>query len=260
MLINILNRVFYSDNDAGGSNDNASDGRPIITEASQTVDTSKIQARLDALEQENQNLKKSLQEKDRDNKIKKAEKDGKLKDELDATSQRLADEQAKREALEKAVRDRINKNIERLPQEMQDDIALVKDDLPIHKLEALVDKRLDAVVKAPPKKDDGDNKPAKPMAGAPPMPGVHGDNKRDERGHELHPETVSVLRHQSVRKSVYDTAKFLGVDSNGVFGWQRGDDQTENKDAFMQLLRDTTYQPRGRPTEDGLLSRIIKKG
>lgn len=217
-------------------------------------------ARLKALEDDNAKLKAEADKRERDSRARKAADDGKLKEELDRANAEREKYATDLKAYEKSTKDRIDRTIAKLPKEQQEEIELIKSDLSLVKLEALVDKRFEAFSKATPADDKEKPKPgdpAKPIA--PGTPGVKSDPSKPHQGHEIHAETKEVLKHTFATPQTIEMAKNLGVDSIGKFGWQRTDDEAQNKVNFINLLNSIRAVPIGAPDDSALYGRVLKK-
>lgn len=228
----------------------------------------KATARLRAAEEENAKLRADLEKRERDEKASKAAKEGKLKEELDRTNAELAKMQETNKSLAKAARDRVERLIERLPKADQEEIALVKGDLPYDKLEALVERRLTANAAAGGAKGEAAKegeaskdatKAGEKTPNAPATPGIKGSSKAPDVGHEIHPETKSVMQKVFAQPEQYEIAKHLGVDSSGKFGWERTDNEDESKANFIHLLNSIAVGPTGPAREQHAYDRVLKK-
>jgi len=184
---------------------------------------------------------------------KKAEEDGKLKEELEkanAEKTRLAEE---KEAMETALRERVDRNLAKLPKEVQEEIGEVREHLPLAKLDALIEKRLGATTTTT-KPDD-----KKPTGKAPPPAGIKGADSTGMAGHQIHAETKETLQQLYVKPRTMKMTEELGVDSAGKFGWGRTDDQNKNTANFIDLMNRIKFIPVGAPSEDAVYDRVLKK-
>lgn len=244
------------DPDDGGDDDPPQDdGEPQKTEA---------EKELERVLEENRRLKddakKSAAAKrksEADKRTKKAIEDDKLKDELLKREEELEKERDAREALEQAARDRVDRAINKLPKEAQEEIALVRDDLPLSKLEALVERKS---TPAAADNQDDKNKGGKPASGGkPPTIGIGGNDRRERKGkHELHPETVDVIKEIGGPDQLR-LAENLGATSDGKFGWGRVEDQKETNANFIHLLNRIKATPVGGVSEEVLRGRLEDK-
>lgn len=235
--------------DKGGDGSSGSDGR---------ADT--LAAENQKLKDEIRKAKAEARKRDADSRVKKAAEDNKLKDELTRTSEELEKARERAEALEEKARARVDRMLAKLPKEIQEEIELVKDDIPLDKLEALVEKRSSSSMKKP---DDGksDNKPDGGDSGGgkpPPSVGVGGTKPKTNDGHQLHVETKDVLHDLYAKPRHYDVAEHLGVSAEGKFGWGRSDDEHQNTANFIHLLDRIKAQPTGGVDENILAERVLK--
>lgn len=188
---------------------------------------------------------------------KKAIEDGKAAEELDKANAELAELRAQKEALEAASRSRIDSSIKKLSAEAQADIELVKDSLPLDKLDAFVSAKLEAAAgPSDPASPEPGDKPAAPPS-APPTPGVKGNDHSHKAGHEIDPVTREVLEEMNVSPRTIELSKKLGVDSSGKFGWQRTDDERKNRGAFIHLLDSIKAIPVGGQPDDAAYDRVL---
>lgn len=220
-------------------------------------DNAALTARLDAIEKENRELKAAQDADKRKRNAKKAEADGKLKEELEKSNEELAKLRERNERIEKATRERIERNIAKLPEDARADIELVRDDLSIEKLEALVDKRMGSTKSVDEDKDKDKDQDDKDKKVAPPAPGVRTTNSEPNVGHEIHAETKNIMRAVYAKPEAYEISKHIGVDSVGKFGWGRTDDENENKANFINLLDTISAQPVGGVPSSAKYNRIL---
>lgn len=270
------------DDDAGADDNSAKGGDGDDNDHSAQKDAGqtdsgkdeKTAAELERLAKENTRLQEEVRKakadarkRDQDKRTKKALEEGKLQEELTKTTDDLAAAQEKADKLEAAAKARIARQVAKLPKEAQEEIDLVKDDLPFDKLEALVEKRTAAAVaaaaidgvKAKDKDKSGDHGKTEGGGKPPPTIGVHGIDATRDMGHEIHPETKGVMKALYAREQQFDTARALGISSDNKFGWGRSDDEQQSTANFIHLLDSIKAQPIGGPDEDALAARVFKR-
>jgi hypothetical protein len=198
--------------------------------------------------------KEEAKKKQAEEETKKAIEQGKIKDILDKTQEELKKFKEEKAAMEKAISDRIEETIKTLPKEAQDEIALIKESLPLQKLDAFVLSKVKGVSKMSTQQD-------KTKGDAPPAPGVGTGSRESKKGHQIDPATKEILKQRFVKARVYDVAEHLGVDSVGKFGWGRSDNEAESTGAFIHLLDNMKALPVGSTQDDVAYQKVMgKKG
>ena len=137
-----------------------------------------------------------------------------------------------------------------MPKEVQEEIALVKDDLSLDKLEALVEKRAGSA------KVDEEKKGGK----APPSIGVGGNDRKEPKGkHQIHASTKEIMTEVFAKDRHYQVAEGLGVSDDGKFGWGRTNNEAESTANFINLLEKIKAVPMGGVSDEVLTSRVLGK-
>ena len=243
--------------DDEGGDDKSADGDGDGEESNKTEAEKELARVLEENRKLKEEHKKSAAAKrkaEADKRTKKAIEEDKLKDELLKREEELEKEREARESLEQAAKDRVDRAIGKLPKEAQEEIELVRDDLSLTKLEALVERKSTS----PTTDDDSKDKDRKP-GGKPPTVGVGGNDRRERKGkHELHPETVGVVKAVGGIDQL-KTAEGMGSTSDKKFGWGRVEDQSESNANFMHLLNRIKATPVGGVSEEALRGRLEEK-
>ena len=149
----------------------------------------------------------------------------------------LAAAQAQAKVYADAAAARVDRSIKRLSEAAQKEIALVRDSLPLDKLEAFIEAKLEGGQTAP-IEGGGVVTPPSPAPG-----GV----RRDAKGHQLHAETVMILEDRGADESAYAVGKSLGAIPVGggdfKFRWKGTGDNKKDTQAFIALLNKAAYNP-----------------
>ena len=146
----------------------------------------------------------------------------------------LAAAQAQTKALHEAAQARVERSTKRLSDAARKEIDLVKDSLPLDKLEALIDAKLEG------------GQVIEGGVVTPPAP-APGGVRRDAKGHQLHAETVMILEDRGAGESKYQVGKALGAIPIGggdvKFRWKGTGDDRKDTQAFIELLNKAAYNP-----------------
>ena len=135
------------------------------------------------------------------------------KREAELEEARRREDEARREAegLRKLAIDRIENDIARLPKNVQEDIAMIRDGLPMDRLQAYVARQIEiaaAQQKEPGAPEDkGNPEPTR----SPPAPNPDSQRPKDKPAvHELHPETRMILEETYQDDSAMQMGKVIG--------------------------------------------------
>lgn len=183
---------------------------------------------------------------------KKTIEQGKYKEAFEKAQLELKQLKEEKESIETATRERIEKTILGLSKEQQEEINLVKDSLPLAKLDAFVSSKLSKITT----QQTAETKTKTTT----PAPGVTTSISEKRQGHQIDPTTKEILQERFAKPRVYELAENLGVDSVGKFGWKRSDNEAENKGAFIHLLDSMKAIPVGFQQDDVAYQRVLKKG
>ena len=228
--------------------------------AAARAEAEKARAELDKMKAKERKAKSEADARAKEKAAKEAIENGKAAEELRRAHDELAQIRAEKEALETATRERIENTIKRLPEAARKDIELVKDSLPLDKLDAFVSMKFES---AGPQETAAPDSGDKPAPSAPPTPGIKGADRSRSVGHEIDPVTREVLDEMHTSPRTVELSKELAVDSTGKFhiglGNKNPDDYKANTGAFIHLLDSIKAVPIGGVSDDAAYDRVLKK-
>lgn len=245
--------------DDGGTATSAAPNAPVVSQ--QTLPGVDVDWQAKAKAAEDELAKRKKAEKDAKAKADAEEKAKKDQDELErgeakkvvaAKEQELEEARKRISEFETAMRERIESKIERLDEGAKKEIEILGDDVPLHKLETLVDAKLSSV-----------QQPSGYTA-APPAPGVRNSGTRKEKGHQIHSETKMVLEKVGRAGDEMHTASRLGAFDAGTrgekkFRWRGTGDDTRDVMSFISLLKSIAQDP-GRDARNEARKRAFGDG